>query len=391
MRWARGMFSAATSWLKTAASGLPFSLGAPIEYEDHPVWTSLREGKLTEDGSAVVVFVCEAKAGDARLELAKHAVQKAQTLRHPTVLHVRSSHETTTSVYLAAEPMLPLAVSLAKARGAEKSECIAWGVSQLCDAVDFLGKSGLVHGNIGAHSVFVTASGDWKLSGLELLSKVDEIPSHLRPHHATFDRRYQAPEIQGSEWSIVEPGATDTWSLGCVLFEAFDGNFASMSDLKRTSSIPPALLRDYKRLCQQDPARRITPSALKEGAFFQGSTTVAVCSFLELLPVGECLVFFWQLSPTADLDGLIFRMHTLRAGQGQAGADRVFHQRRGQADRSTAGLRGAQGPPRVGNCCGPGGAQHRSRLPQTRAADWKDARRVGTEAIGCRLCVWLYV
>ena len=281
------MFSAATSWLKTAASGLPFQLGAPIEYGDHPVWTSLREGKLTEDGSAVVVFVCEAKAGDARLELAKHAVQKAQTLRHPTVLHVRSSHETTTAVYLAAEPVVPLSAALAKARGAEKAEGIAWGVSQLCDAVDFLGKSGLIHGNIGAHSIFVTASGDWKLSGLELLSKVEEIQSHLRPHHATFDRRYQAPEIQGSEWSIVEPGATDTWSLGCVLFEAFDGNFAGTGDLKRTSSIPPALLRDYKRLCQQDPARRITPSALKEGAFFQGSTTVAVCSFLELLPVKD--------------------------------------------------------------------------------------------------------
>lgn len=281
------MFSAATSWLKTAAAGLPFKLGEPIDgWEGHPVWTGLRKGTL--DGSDIVVFVCEAKAGDPRLALAKHAVQKAQTLRHPTVLSHRSSHETTSSVYLATEPVVPLASSLAAASGvSEKSEAIAWGVSQLAEAVDFLGKTGLVHGNIGAHSIFVTPSGDWKLSGLELLSRVDEIPSHLRPNHAQFDRRYMAPEIQRSEWSQVQPMSTDTWSLACVLFEAFDGSLGSPSDLKRTSSIPPALLRDYKKLVQEDPARRLAPSRLKEGQFFQDSTTVAVCSFLELLPVKD--------------------------------------------------------------------------------------------------------
>ena len=280
------MFSAATSWLKTAAAGLPFKLGEPIDYEGHPVWTGLRKGTL--DGSDVVVFVCEAKAGDPRLALAKHAVQKAQTLRHPTVLSHRSSHETTSSVYLATEPVVPLASSLAAASGvSEKSEAIAWGVSQLAEAVDFLGKTGLVHGNIGVHSIFVTPSGDWKLSGMELLSRVDEIPSHLRPNHAQFDRRYMAPEIQRSEWSQVQPMSTDTWSLACVLFEAFDGNLGSPSDLKRTSSIPPALLRDYKKLIQEDPERRLAPSRLKEGQFFQDSTTVAVCGFLELLPVKD--------------------------------------------------------------------------------------------------------
>eukprot|EP01043_Picozoa_sp_COSAG02_P015363 COSAG02_NODE_653_length_18827_cov_44.237826_9_plen_846_part_00 len=279
------MFSAATSWLKTAASGLPFKLGEPIDYEGHPVWTGLRKGTL--DGSDIVVFVCEAKAGDARLDLAKRAVQKAQTLRHPTVLSHRSSHESTSSVYLATEPVVPLALSLAAATGDKKSEAIAWGVSQLADALDFLGKTGFVHGNVGAHSIFVTPSGDWKLSGLELLCQVDEIPSHLRPNHAQFDQRYMAPEIQSNEWSHVQPLGTDMWSLACVLFEAFDGNLSSPNDLKRTSSIPPTLLRDYKRLIQQDPARRLAPSKLKEGHFFQDSTTVAVCSFLELLPVKD--------------------------------------------------------------------------------------------------------
>jgi SCY1-like protein 1 len=272
------------SWLKGATSSLPFKLGAQVEgfSGSHPCWTSLCEATLSEDGSAVSVFVCEAAAGDPRLELAKHAAQCVKRLRHPTVLGAIKDHETSSAVYVVTEPVVPLEVALAAFSGAaERTEAVAWGLSQLADAMAFLSTAGKIHGCLNPSAVFVTKGGDWRLGGFELLGSADEVDSHLRVHSSLYPPLYMAPEMRQGDWSDVRPGVTDAWSLGCVTFRCFNDSFSEIGEVKRTERLPPQLVTALRKLVQRTPGRRLTASQFRDCEFFSDSATVAVCSFVE--------------------------------------------------------------------------------------------------------------
>lgn len=82
----------------------------------------------------VSVFVFDIKNGsDTQLEVAKGAVKRLKTLRHPSVLTYLDSLESDKVLYLATEYVEPLSMHLEKLAldGPQKDLYIAWGIFQI--------------------------------------------------------------------------------------------------------------------------------------------------------------------------------------------------------------------------------------------------------------------
>ncbi len=91
------------------------------------------------NGEPISVFVSDVKSGasETQLELARAAVKRLKTLRHPNVLMYVDSLETDKCVYLATEAVEPLQQHLAEfvtnsqKKKQQKNLSIAWGLFQV--------------------------------------------------------------------------------------------------------------------------------------------------------------------------------------------------------------------------------------------------------------------
>lgn len=128
-------------------------------------------------GDEVSVFMYDIRAGsDAKLELAKAAVKRLKTLRHPSVLQFLDSLETDKVLYVATEYVEPFGTYAPgmQLEAGQRDLYLAWGLFQITRALSFLNNDGnLRHNNVSCWSVFVNGSGEWKLGGLEYVSPVD--------------------------------------------------------------------------------------------------------------------------------------------------------------------------------------------------------------------------
>lgn len=82
----------------------------------------------------VSVFVFDIKtASETQLEVAKSAVKRLKTLRHPSVLIYLDSLESDKVLYLATEYVEPLSqhIDKLKMEGPQKDLYIAWGIFQI--------------------------------------------------------------------------------------------------------------------------------------------------------------------------------------------------------------------------------------------------------------------
>ena len=80
------------------------------------------------------MFVFDIKSGsETQQEIAKGAVKRLKTLRHPSILTYLDSFESDKVLYLATEYIEPLASHLEKLtiEGAQKELYIAWGIFQI--------------------------------------------------------------------------------------------------------------------------------------------------------------------------------------------------------------------------------------------------------------------
>jgi SCY1-like protein 1 len=105
------------------------------------------------------------------LPLARNALKKLRTLRHPDVLKFLDSSETESQVWIITEQVDPLASRISFESGDEDAKI--WGLSRLSTALQFIHNTGAAtHGNVRPESVFVTPSGEWRLGGFEVLSSL---------------------------------------------------------------------------------------------------------------------------------------------------------------------------------------------------------------------------
>ncbi|EPS37165.1 hypothetical protein H072_9244 [Dactylellina haptotyla CBS 200.50] len=270
-----------------------YSLGDRVDLSDS-IW-ALHNGTKKEDGSKCSIFAFDINANKSRLPLAKNALRKWRTLRHPGVVKVLDTLETDTNIYVATERVVPLGWHVK--RQALNTETIKWGLYSLSTTMRFINEdASSIHGNLRVSSIYTTESGEWMLAGFEVLSSLKEEDPAIYKYGGLLpdSSRYAAPEISRGGWDGLKNQAihvTDSWNMGTLMYEIFNGYFMSSDQLTQTKSIPPQMGTPYKRLTQTNPKMRLPIAHFLEqgkrsGGFFD--TPLIRCSeFIENMGVKD--------------------------------------------------------------------------------------------------------
>ncbi|KAJ5684702.1 uncharacterized protein N7477_001047 [Penicillium maclennaniae] len=257
-------------------SSLPFSLGDRVDIGDS-IWT-LHNGIKRDDGSACSVFTFDIAANKSRLPLAKNAVRKSRTLRHPGVIKVLDTIENESFLYIVTERVAPLDWQVRRRSISE--ETAKWGLHTVSSTLKFINEdASSVHGAVRASSVYTSESGEWKLGGFDILSSMKEDDAIIYTYGSLVPdaARFTPPEVVKSGWESIKRhplAAVDAYGLGILIFEVFNGQFSGADQIGKTTNIPPAMQQSYKRLCTANPKLRLSPAHFveqgkKHGGFFQ--------------------------------------------------------------------------------------------------------------------------
>ncbi|EKG21439.1 hypothetical protein MPH_01237 [Macrophomina phaseolina MS6] len=253
-----------------------YSFGDRVDI-DHSIWT-LHNGTKKEDGSKCSIFSFDITANKSRLPLAKNALRKLRTIRHPGVIKVLDTVETEAYIYIATERLNPL--SWHTRRKALAEETIKWGLHNVAKTLKFLnGEASSVHGSVRVSSIFTSESGEWKLGGFDILSSVKEDDAVIYSFGSLVpdSNRYAPPEIAKGGWEVIKNNpvtAIDAYGFGTVVFETFNGSFQGTDQLGQVKSVPPTMQQSYRRLINPSPKARSSVGQFldqgqRAGGFFQ--------------------------------------------------------------------------------------------------------------------------
>ncbi|KZO90737.1 ARM repeat-containing protein [Calocera viscosa TUFC12733] len=307
--------AAASAVLQKSGIAFPFSLGEKIgAFEGRTIWT-LHDAVKRDDNTPVSVFVFDSNVGNRRslMPLAKNALRKLRTIRHPDVLKFIDVVETESMIYIVTERVTPLRVAMEQwtGKGKEREDWAVWGLHRVCVALAFINDAGgSTHGNIRTDSVFVSTTGEWKLGGFEVLSqpKDDQAVLYnlggLIPDSGT----YASPEIKKSGWSVLKELDTptaDSYALGILIHTTFNPQVPMPPTTlpphpppqpSSRGSIPTSIFPSYKRLLNPSPKHRLTAAAFLEigmggtggdgSGFFSNNVLVKTCAGLENFSLG---------------------------------------------------------------------------------------------------------
>ncbi|EDN10345.1 conserved hypothetical protein [Histoplasma mississippiense (nom. inval.)] len=220
-------------------SSFPYSFGDRVD-DNESTWT-LHNGTKREDGSSCSIFTFDIAANKSRLPLAKNAIRKHRTLRHPGVIKVLETVEST---------------------------------------LKFINEdASSVHGAVRVSSIYTSESGEWKLGGFDLLSSMKEDDAVIYTYGSLLpdSSRYAPPEIAKGGWEIIKRNplpATDSYNFGSLIFEVFNGSYRGNEQAGQTSNVPPSMHQSYKRLMNPNPKLRLSVSNFLEqgkrsGGFFE--------------------------------------------------------------------------------------------------------------------------
>ncbi|KAL4888450.1 armadillo-type protein [Aspergillus ambiguus] len=257
-------------------SSFPYSLGDRVDVSDS-IWT-LHNATKREDGFACSIFTFDIAANKSRLPLAKNAVRKCRTLRHPGVIKVLDTIETETSIYIITERVVPLSWHVRR-RSLSEETC-KWGLYTVASTLKFINEDAAsVHGVVRASSIYASESGEWKLGGFDVLSSMNDENAVIYTYGSLVPdaARYTPPEVVKGGWDIIKRhplSAVDAYGLGILIFEVFNGSFMGGDQVGKTTNVPPSMHQSYKRLCTANPKLRLSPAHFveqgkKHGGFFQ--------------------------------------------------------------------------------------------------------------------------
>ncbi|KAG9190489.1 hypothetical protein G6011_08577 [Alternaria panax] len=253
-----------------------YTFGDRVDLNDS-IWT-LHNGTKREDGSKCSIFSFDITANKSRLPLARNALRKLRTLRHPGVVKVLDTVETETYIYIATERLSPLSWHVKRKSLTE--ETTKWGLHNIAKTLKFVNaEAASIHGCIRPASIFFSESGEWKLGGFDALSSVKEDDSVLPTYGSLIldAGRYMAPEVSKGGWEVVKQNPThavDAYNFGILIFEVFNGSYNSSDQLGQMKSIPPTMHQSYKRLLNPNPKSRMSVGQFLDqgkriGGFFQ--------------------------------------------------------------------------------------------------------------------------
>ncbi|KAK9703189.1 Protein kinase domain [Popillia japonica] len=294
-----------------------FEIGEPVPgVQEKSVWT-LHKGKKKGTNEEVSVFVLETKnSTDTQLDIAKAAVKRLKTLRHPSILtyldslesekiiYLATDLESEKIIYLATEYVEPLSYHLEKLEldSQQKELYIAWGIFQITRALSFLNNDGnLRHNNVNI------CAGEWKLGGVEYVTNAQDNYSIVIKIIQSLEI-YDPPEKNDSaKLRQMTKCSTDMWGLGCLIWEVFNGPLNQQASLKTLNKIPSQLGPLYCELVGANVAARPNPADIitrcrKLGGYFKNDL-VDTLLFLEEIQIkdkNEKNRYFSNLTPHLD-------------------------------------------------------------------------------------------
>ncbi|KAM7223370.1 Armadillo-type fold [Rhypophila decipiens] len=253
----------------------PYTFGDKVDL-DPSIWI-LYNGTKREDGSDCSIFSFDIAANRSSLPLARNAVKKLRTLRHPGVIKVLDTVETDAYIYIATERLVPLRWHVK--RKSLSPETAKWGLYTVAKTIKFINdEASSVHGNLKVASVYTSESGEWKLGGFEVLSNVkdDDAVIYRFGSLVPDSGRYTPPELAKSGWDALKRSphsAVDSYDFGVLVFEVFNGSFSGGDQAGQTKNIPPSMHAGYKRLTNPNPKARLSVGHFLEqgqrhGSFF---------------------------------------------------------------------------------------------------------------------------
>lgn len=318
MDYLRTLGSAAVSSLvQKSGLTLPFSLGARVtSFDNHSIW-NLYDGTKRDDGSPVSVFEFDAGSPGKRnvLGLAKNALRKLRTIRHPDVLKFMDGVETDSTVYIMTERVRPLSAALSEwssKEAQEREDWLIWGLHRVSVALAFLNDPcSSSHGNVRVDSVFISASGEWKLGGFDVLSTPKDEAAVLYTMGGLLpdSAAHSSPEVKKGGWSVLKehnPAVADAYALGLLIHAVFNPTLPPPPTTHpphppptaaSRALIPNVLFSPFKRLLNPNPKARLTPKDFLEigmaqtagegSGFFANNRLVKVCSGLDNFSLGS--------------------------------------------------------------------------------------------------------
>lgn len=280
-----------------AASNIPYNVAGNVpSYTGKQGWT-LHTGTKKENSEPVSIFKLKKDGlSNSRLEACTNALNRVKTIRHPNTLTYLEGVETDKEVLIVTEPVTPLQDWLQSAKETNSDEqyeaAIAWGLRCVCGALSFLANDcKLVHGLLSSDAIFVTPGGDWKLGRMDLVAAMERHgpQSVLTYNHELLPQQYRAPERLSRSWTQIAEAplwAMDMWSLGCLVYEVFNGPLNRAEDTQNMRNIPQSLKTAFKRLLASRPAQRPNPKKILSHPFFRHDL-VETLAFLDEISIKE--------------------------------------------------------------------------------------------------------
>ncbi|CAK5281427.1 unnamed protein product [Mycena citricolor] len=303
MDYLRTLGSAAVSTLvQKSGLTLPFTLGPKVTTFEG-VWT-LYDATKRDDGTQVSVFEYDCTARRGMLPIAKNALRKLRTTRHPDVLKFIDAVETETTIHIMTERVRPLQALLNSWSGRdaqEREDWLLWGLHRVSVALAFLNDScASTHGNIRVNSLFISPSGEWRLGGFDLLSNPKEEGAVLYTLGGQLPEAgaWASPEVKKGGWSVIkenEPAAADAYALGLLLHAVFNPSHPPPATANpphpppqpsSRGAIPNSIFPSFKKLLNPNPKGRLTAKGflaigMAETGFFANNRLVKVCLGLD--------------------------------------------------------------------------------------------------------------
>lgn len=194
------------------------------------------------------------------------------------MIKVIDTIESETTIYIVAEKVTPLSWHIKRKSISE--ETAKWGLHAVASTLKFINDDAAsMHGNIRSSSIYTSESGEWKVGGLEVLSsmKEDDAIVYNYGNLVPDSGRFAPPEIANGGWRVIKKNplaAPDSYGLGILIFEVFNGSFRGADQLSQTKAIPPSMVQSYRKLISSNPKSRLSASHFleqgkKSGGFFE--------------------------------------------------------------------------------------------------------------------------
>lgn len=229
---------------------------------------------------------------------------------NPASLSAIESTATTGDLIVVTEPVVPLADYLDSLQNdstlndSQRAHAVGYGIYNIIEALTFLHNNAKVaHGNVCPHAIYVTPSGDFKLSSLQLLTPIGiaDGASGPTPHFRHFERDitpnlYRSPERIESRWDAISTSpihVMDAYSLGLLLPEIYTHIGAGTN-----GQLPTKLEKACRRLASQSISARPRVGPLAKCPVFD-TDYIKAQTFLDTLATQdvEAKISFWKSLP----------------------------------------------------------------------------------------------